>query len=82
MEKGTSDEAAGDRRGGRVFNQRGFAGHRCRNSWRLPGLKKGGIYRHFAGKEELALEAFDHASEVAERLRFERSIRIRDRWRS
>jgi TetR/AcrR family transcriptional repressor of nem operon len=24
------------------------------------GLKKGGIYRHFASKEELAAEAFDH----------------------
>jgi TetR/AcrR family transcriptional regulator, transcriptional repressor for nem operon len=36
------------------------------------GLQKGGIYRHFAGKEQLALEAFDHAHEVAMRLRFEK----------
>ena len=35
------------------------------------GLKKGGIYRHFEGKEELALEAFDHVPEVAVHLRFE-----------
>jgi len=25
------------------------------------GLKKGGIYRHFSSKEELAAEAFDYA---------------------
>jgi TetR/AcrR family transcriptional repressor of nem operon len=29
------------------------------------GLKKGGIYRHFSSKEELALEAFDYAWEQA-----------------
>jgi TetR/AcrR family transcriptional repressor of nem operon len=32
------------------------------------GIEKGGIYRHFASKEELALEAFDFAwAEVSER---------------
>ncbi len=29
------------------------------------GLKKGGIYRHFSSKEELAAEAFDHTWEAA-----------------
>jgi TetR/AcrR family transcriptional repressor of nem operon len=29
------------------------------------GLKKGGIYRHFASKEELAAEAFDYTWEAA-----------------
>jgi len=29
------------------------------------GLKKGGIYRHFASKEELAAEAFDYTREAA-----------------
>jgi len=29
------------------------------------GLKKGGIYRHFSSKEELAAEAFDYAWEAA-----------------
>src|SRR5258707_13001277 len=29
------------------------------------GLKKGGIYRHFSSKEELAAEAFDYTWEAA-----------------
>ena len=37
---------------------------------RETGLEKGGIYGHFAGKEELALAAFDHAAGLMrERLR-------------
>ena len=37
---------------------------------RATGLGKGGIYNHFSGKEELALEAFDYAVEIMrERLR-------------
>ncbi len=35
------------------------------------GLEKGGIYRHFSSKEELALEAFDFAARRAIRLRLE-----------
>ena len=34
------------------------------------GLEKGGLYRHFKSKEDLALEAFDHAVRVIERSRF------------
>src|ERR1700678_3417595 len=32
---------------------------------RATGLKKGGIYRHFGSKQELAGDAFDHAWKVA-----------------
>ena len=38
---------------------------------RATGLEKGGIYRHFASKEELAGDAFDHAWKVAMDARFE-----------
>jgi TetR/AcrR family transcriptional regulator, transcriptional repressor for nem operon len=55
-----------------VFNQRGFAGTTLADLMEATGLKKGGIYRHFTGKEQLALEAFDHAFKVAMRLRFEK----------
>ena len=55
-----------------VFNRRGFDGTTFSELMEVTGLKKGGIYRHFAGKVQLALEAFDYASEVATRLRFER----------
>ena len=35
----------------------------------VTGLEKGGIYRHFKSKEDLALEAFEHAVELIERAR-------------
>lgn len=35
----------------------------------VTGLEKGGIYRHFKSKEELAIEAFEHAVELIERSR-------------
>jgi AcrR family transcriptional regulator len=41
-----------------VFNQRGFAGASLSDVMAATGLEKGGIYRHFASKEELAAEAF------------------------
>jgi TetR/AcrR family transcriptional repressor of nem operon len=71
MEKGRATKQRVIAEAARVFNQRGFAGASLSELMEATGLKKGGIYRHFAGKEELALEAFDHASEVVERLRFE-----------
>jgi len=45
-----------------VFNQRGFFGTSISDIMQETGLEKGGIYNHFkAGKEELALAAFDYA---------------------
>jgi TetR/AcrR family transcriptional repressor of nem operon len=44
-----------------VFNTRGYEGSSLANLMDATGLKKGGIYRHFASKEELAAEAFDYA---------------------
>ena len=45
-----------------VFNQRGFFGTSISDIMQETGLEKGGIYNHFkAGKEELALAAFDFA---------------------
>src|SRR6202045_3036504 len=35
------------------------------------GLEKGGIYRHFESKQQLAGEAFDHAWKLAMDARFE-----------
>ena len=48
-----------------IFNQRGYDGSSLSDLMAATGLKKGGIYRHFAGKEELAAEAFDYAWEAA-----------------
>lgn len=44
-----------------LFNQRGFAGSSMADVMAATGLEKGGIYRHFSSKEELAAEAFDYA---------------------
>ena len=45
-----------------LFNQRGFAGASMADLIAVTGLQAGGVYRHFAGKEALAIAAFDHAA--------------------
>lgn len=44
-----------------VFNEKGFAGASLSDIMEATGLQKGGIYRHFGSKEELAVEAFGYA---------------------
>lgn len=44
-----------------LFNQRGYEGCSIQDIMNATGLEKGGIYRHFESKEELAAEAFDFA---------------------
>jgi TetR/AcrR family transcriptional repressor of nem operon len=44
-----------------IFNRRGYDGGSMSELMDATGLKKGGIYRHFSSKEELALEAFDYS---------------------
>jgi TetR/AcrR family transcriptional repressor of nem operon len=44
-----------------VFNQKGYAGTALSDLMKATGLEKGGIYRHFSGKQELAEDAFDYA---------------------
>lgn len=44
------------------FNTRGYAGTAISDIMEAPGLEKGGIYHHFAGKEQLTLAAFDYAA--------------------
>ena len=48
-----------------IFNQRGYEGSSLSDLMEATGLKKGGIYRHFASKEELAAAAFDFTWEGA-----------------
>src|ERR1700675_102082 len=52
-------EAAG------LFNQKGFEGGSISALMDATGLEKGGIYRHFSSKEEIAAEAFDYALNIA-----------------
>ncbi len=44
-----------------IFNQRGYERCSIQAIMEATGLEKGGIYRHFESKEELAAEAFDFA---------------------
>ena len=48
-----------------IFNQHGYEGSSLNALMEATGLQKGGIYRHFANKEELAAEAFDYTWEAA-----------------
>jgi TetR/AcrR family transcriptional regulator, transcriptional repressor for nem operon len=48
-----------------LFNQRGYEGCSIQDIMDATGLEKGGIYRHFESKEELAAEAFDFAWAMA-----------------
>ena len=48
-----------------IFNKRGYEGASLSELMAATGLKKGGIYRHFSSKEELAAEVFDYTWEAA-----------------
>ena len=48
-----------------LFNQRGFSGCSMADIMEATGLEKGGVYRHFSSKEELAAEVFRYAMQTA-----------------
>jgi TetR/AcrR family transcriptional repressor of nem operon len=52
-----------------IFNERGYEGCSMADLMAATGLKKGGIYRHFSSKEELAAEAFDYTWKAAQKAR-------------
>jgi TetR/AcrR family transcriptional repressor of nem operon len=44
-----------------LFNQHGLDGTSMSDLMKATGLAKGGIYRHFSSKEDVAVQAFDYA---------------------
>lgn len=60
-----------------LFNTRGYFGASMSDLMRETGLEKGGIYNHFASKEELAIASFDYAAGIM-RGRFEAALKERD----
>ncbi|HMQ30230.1 MAG TPA: TetR/AcrR family transcriptional regulator, partial [Chloroflexaceae bacterium] len=62
MSKGTETRERIVARAADVFNVTGYAGTAISDIMRVTGLEKGGIYRHFASKDELVLAAFDYAA--------------------
>src|SRR5208283_5028756 len=65
MTKGEQTRREIVRKAAPLFNQKGFAGTSLADLMDATGLQKGGIYRHFSSKEELAAEAFDYAWQKA-----------------
>src|SRR6266436_2118879 len=64
------------RKAAHLFNQKGYAGTSLSDLMDATGLQKGGIYRHFSGKEELATEAFDYSWQKAVTGRLEGALLI------
>ena len=71
MRKGEQTRREIIRKAAPIFNQKGYDGAALSDLMRATGLEKGGIYRHFDSKQELAEEAFDHAWKLAIDARFE-----------
>jgi TetR/AcrR family transcriptional regulator, transcriptional repressor for nem operon len=61
MRKGEQTRQEIIRKAAPIFNQKGYDGAALSDLMRATGLEKGGIYRHFDSKEQLAAEAFDYA---------------------
>jgi TetR/AcrR family transcriptional repressor of nem operon len=61
MKKGERTRERIIRQAAPLFNQRGYEGSSMNEIMAATELEKGGIYRHFASKQELAAEAFDYA---------------------
>jgi len=49
-----------------VFNRKGYFGALMADIMEATGLEKGGIYRHFDSKDDLALAAFDYAVDLVQ----------------
>jgi TetR/AcrR family transcriptional repressor of nem operon len=61
MTKGQETKHEIVRKAAPLFNQKGYSGTSLSDLMDATGLQKGGIYRHFSGKEELATAAFDYS---------------------
>jgi TetR/AcrR family transcriptional repressor of nem operon len=70
MRKGQQTRQDIIRKAAPIFNQRGYEGAALSDLMKATGLEKGGIYRHFESKQQLAGEAFDYAWRLAVDTRF------------
>src|SRR5260370_15162762 len=71
MRKGEQKREDIIRKAAQIFKQKGCDGAGVSDLMRATGLEKGGIYRHFESKEELAGDAFDYAWTIAMDARFQ-----------
>ena len=70
MRKGEQTRQEIIRKAAPIFNQHGYEGTALSDLMQATGLEKGGIYRHFESKQQLAAEAFDYAWKLAFDTRF------------
>ncbi len=71
MRKGEQTRQEIIREAAPIFNQHGYEGAALSDLMKATGLEKGGIYRHFESKQQLAAEAFDYAWDLEHRRPFE-----------
>lgn len=64
MAKGQETRERIAMRAAELFNTRGYGSTAIADVMAAVELKKGGIYRHFASKDDLALAAFDYAAGI------------------
>lgn len=57
-----------------IFNRKGYSGTSLADIMEATGLQKGGIYNHFSGKDDIALEAFEYSFAIL-RGRYRRALR-------
>ena len=69
MSKGDETRQAIIERAAPLFNRLGFHGCSMSDIMEATGLEKGGIYRHFSSKEEIAQAAFRYSVDASIRLR-------------
>jgi len=69
MHKGESTRQRIIEQAAPIFNQHGYAGCSMHDVMEATGLEKGGLYRHFSTKEELAAEAFRYSLSKSMKLR-------------
>ena len=67
MSKGTQTRERIVAQAAQLFSRQGYFGSSLSDIMRETGMEKGGIYNHFASKEQLALEAFDYAVSLIQR---------------
>lgn len=60
-----------------VFNRKGYAAASIYDVMDAAEIKKGGLYGHFGGKDEIILEAFSHAAR-RQRARMENAVTAAD----
>jgi TetR/AcrR family transcriptional regulator, transcriptional repressor for nem operon len=78
MRKGEETRQQIIRKAAPIFNQQGYEGAALSDLMQATGLEKGGIYRHFDSKQQLASEAFDYSWKKAVDARLEGTQEISD----